>query len=63
MGDLKKLVVLVWKDLLAEFRTKEMLSSMLMFALIVVVVFNFTFDPGSHATAEAGPGKTVAVVG
>jgi heme exporter protein B len=56
MSDLRKLVVLVWKDLLAEFRTKEMLSSMLMFALIVVVVFNFTFDPGSPATVEAGPG-------
>jgi heme exporter protein B len=56
MSELRKLAVLVWKDLLAEFRTKEMLSSMLMFALIVVVVFNFTFDPGSRATKEAGPG-------
>jgi heme exporter protein B len=56
MSDFGKLLVLVWKDLLAEFRTREMLSSMLMFALIVVVVFNFTFDPGSRATAEAGPG-------
>jgi heme exporter protein B len=56
MNELSKLMVLVWKDLLAEFRTKEMISSMLIFALIVVVVFNFTFDPGSRATAEAGPG-------
>jgi len=56
MSGLRKLFILVWKDLLAEFRAKEMLSSMLMFALIVVVVFNFTFDPGSGATKEAGPG-------
>jgi heme exporter protein B len=56
MNELRKLAVLIWKDLLAEFRTKEMISSMLMFALIVVVVFNFTFDPGSGATKEAGPG-------
>jgi heme exporter protein B len=56
MSHWRKLVALVWKDLLAEFRTKEMLSSMLMFALIVVVIFNFTFDPGSRATKEAGPG-------
>jgi heme exporter protein B len=56
MRELQKLAVLVWKDLLAEFRTKEMLSSMLMFALIVVVVFNFAFAPGSRATVEAGPG-------
>lgn len=56
MSHWRKLVALVWKDLLAEFRTKEMLSSMLLFALIVVVVFNFTFDPGSRAIKEAGPG-------
>ncbi|MDZ7292610.1 MAG: heme exporter protein CcmB [candidate division KSB1 bacterium] len=56
MNEIRKLFVLVWKDLLAEFRTKEMLSSMLMFALIVVVVFNFTFDPGSRAATEAAPG-------
>ena len=56
MSHWRKLAALIWKDLLAEFRTKEMLSSMLMFALIVVVVFNFTFDPGSRATREAGPG-------
>jgi heme exporter protein B len=56
MNEIRKLFVLVWKDLLAEFRTKEMLSSMLMFALIVVVVFNFTFDPGSNVAAAAGPG-------
>ncbi|MCI0697206.1 heme exporter protein CcmB [candidate division KSB1 bacterium] len=56
MNELSKLMVLVWKDLLAQFRTKEMISSMLIFALIVVVVFNVTFDPGSRAAAEAGPG-------
>jgi len=56
MSHWRKLVALIWKDLLAEFRTKEMLSSMLLFALIVVVVFNFTFAPGSRAITEAGPG-------
>jgi len=56
MRALRKLFALVWKDLLAEFRTKELLSSMLMFALIVVVIFNFTFEAGSMATREAGPG-------
>lgn len=56
MSHWRKLMALIWKDLLAEFRTKEMLSSMLMFALIVVVVFNFTFDPGSRAAREASSG-------
>ena len=56
MSVLAKLAALVWKDLLAEFRTKELISSMLMFALIVVVIFAFTFETGSSATREAGPG-------
>jgi len=56
MNALSKLVALVWKDLLAEFRTKELISSMLMFALIVVVIFNFTFETGSQVLQEAGPG-------
>ena len=56
MSDLQKLTALVWKDLLAEFRTKELVSSMLMFALIVVVIFAFTFETGSAATQEAAPG-------
>lgn len=51
-----KIWALVWKDLLAEFRTKELISSMLMFALIVVVIFAFTFETGSAATREASPG-------
>lgn len=56
MNDLRKLVALIWKDLLAEFRTRELLSSMLLFALLVVVVFNFAFAPGSRSTMEAAPG-------
>ncbi len=52
----QKLTALVWKDLLVEFRTKELVSSMLMFALIVVVIFAFTFETGSSATKEAAPG-------
>lgn len=56
MNAIAKLWALLWKDLLSEFRTKELLSSMLMFALIVVVIFSFTFETGSTATREAGPG-------
>ncbi|MGH7494447.1 MAG: heme exporter protein CcmB [bacterium] len=56
MSAVTKLWALVWKDLLAEFRTKELISSMLLFALIVVVIFAFTFETGSTATREASPG-------
>lgn len=35
---------ILWKDLVAEVRSKELLSAMLVFALIVVVVFNFAVE-------------------
>lgn len=56
MNALRIVLVVLWKDLLAEFRTKELLSSMLLFAMLVVVIFNFTFEPGSRAAVEAAPG-------
>ncbi len=56
MNSLRIVLVVLWKDLLAEFRTKELLSSMLLFAALVVVIFNFTFEPGSRAAIEAAPG-------
>jgi heme exporter protein B len=35
---------ILWKDLVAELRSKEVLSAMLVFSLIVVVVFNFAVE-------------------
>jgi heme exporter protein B len=34
----------VWKDLLAEFRSRELLGSMLVFALLVILIFNFALE-------------------
>ncbi len=45
MSFLRKVGLLAWKDLRAEFRTKEMISAMLIFALLVIVIFAFAFDP------------------
>jgi heme exporter protein B len=44
MGYLRKILAIVWKDIVAELRTKEMFSAMFVFAVLVVVVFNFAFD-------------------
>ncbi|NPA90486.1 MAG: ABC transporter permease [Chloroflexi bacterium] len=33
-----------WKDVRAEFRTKDILTGMLVFAILAVLVFNFAFD-------------------
>jgi len=35
---------IVWKDLAAELRSKELLSGMVVFALLVILIFNFALD-------------------
>jgi heme exporter protein B len=44
MNYLRKILAIVWKDIVAELRTKEMFSAMFIFAVLVIVVFNFAFD-------------------
>lgn len=44
MGYLHKVSAIVWKDIVAELRTKEMFSTMFVFAVLVIVIFNFAFD-------------------
>lgn len=47
---------LVRKDLTSELRTKEMLSSMLIFSFLTTVVFNFAFDPDTETVKRIFPG-------
>jgi len=44
------------KDLLLELRNKDVITSMLVFSLVVVVIFNFVFDPGSDQIRTTAPG-------
>ncbi len=44
MSYLRKVIAIVWKDIVAELRTKEMFSAMFVFAVLVIVIFNFAFD-------------------
>jgi len=46
----------VWKDLAAEFRSRELLSAMLVFALLVILIFNFAMalDAKTRANVTAG---------
>ncbi len=46
----------VWKDLAAEWRSREMVSAMLVFALIVIFIFNFALqlNPQLRADLTAG---------
>lgn len=41
---LRTLWAVVWKDLAAEMRSRELLSAMLVFALLVILIFNFALE-------------------
>lgn len=56
MSFLSRVLAILWKDVRAEFRTKEMMSSMLIFALLVVVIFSFALDPADPQVRRAFPG-------
>ncbi len=44
MKFLRQVLAVIQKDLAAELRTKESLSAMIVFALLVLVIFNFAFE-------------------
>ncbi len=41
---LRALGAVIWKDLAAEMRSRELLSAMLVFALLVLFIFNFALE-------------------
>src|SRR5512147_3151620 len=55
-GFLGALGAVVWKDLAAEMRSRELLSAMLVFALLVILIFNFALelDTKTRATVTSG---------
>ncbi len=52
----RQLRALVWKELLVEARTRETASAGAVFALLVLVVFNFAFDLRVEDVAAVAPG-------
>ncbi len=44
MSFLRKVGAVAWKDLRAEWRTREMFSAMFVFALLIVIIFNFALE-------------------
>jgi len=53
---LYKVLAIVHKDIIAELRTKEMFSSMFVFALLVIVIFNFAFEMRVANVKQVAPG-------
>lgn len=53
----------VWKDVLAELRTRDIILSVVVFAVLVIVVFNFAFQPGREGIGAVAPGALwVAII-
>ena len=53
---MRAMFALIWKDLAAEMRSREILSAMLVFALLVIFIFNFALELDSQARATVTSG-------
>lgn len=56
MSTARSAAILLAKELRLEFRTRELLSATIVFALVVVVLFSFAFDPTAAESRRYGPG-------
>ena len=53
---LRPIGVLVWKDILLELRSRELVVSVLVFGVVVVVVFNFALNVTPQRVTAVAPG-------
>ena len=49
-------MAIAWKDLLSELRSREIISSVLVFGVLVLVVFNFAFGQDPALIIQVAPG-------
>ncbi len=52
----KDVSAIVWKDTLSEFRTREMLISMFMLAVLILIIFIFSIHLGKVKAIDVAPG-------
>jgi heme exporter protein B len=53
---LRQTLTVAAKDLRSELRTKEALNASMSFALVILILFSFAFDPTAETTREIGGG-------
>ena len=59
----RPVVALLWKDILLEAKTRDIVVAVLVFSLLVIVVFNFVIEPIPQLVGLIAPGVLwVAVV-
>lgn len=52
----RKVLAIVGKDVATEIRTKEMISAMFVFSLLIIFIFNFAFDLRAENMQTLAPG-------
>jgi heme exporter protein B len=56
MRFLRQLMVITAKDLRAEMRTKEAINASIAFAIVILLILSFAFDPSEDTTREISGG-------
>jgi heme exporter protein B len=56
MSTVRAAAIVLAKELRLEFRTRELLNATIVLALVVVVLFSFSFDPTAEESRRLGPG-------
>ena len=51
-----RIFTLMWKDILLETRTKENITPIIIFASLVLLIFNFALDPTPILIGSVAPG-------
>jgi heme exporter protein B len=51
-----KIFTVFWKDMLLELRGREIITSVLVFGLLMLVIFSFAFESGADAMGLVAPG-------
>lgn len=49
----RKALAITWKDIISEFRAREIITSVLVFTILVIVIFNFAFGGRVEMVAVA----------
>ena len=61
-GFVRPILAILWKDLLRETRSKDIVVAVLVFSLLVIVVFSFAIDITPHTAALVAPGVLWAAI-
>jgi heme exporter protein B len=59
---LKQALLIAQKDLYSELKTKQVLTTMMIFAGLIIVVFSFAFDPANNTTKAVIPGVIWVII-